>query len=262
MGSPSRQWAASRSYGQTPLYEQRWTSAALAPLLASAGLWLVLQLLRYRGYIHYLAGCALGTTCRASRWYIAPYDGLEPTSDGIRYDDVPKEKGYECSRFRGLAATKADEGTSGWSSSDLEQRAFRHLLGSGLAGLLSRQRAANASSALRDVAAASNALREANALRLQAVVSEATVAEISSVELSMDAPAPAGNVASDNVSVESMAESPPPNEESGDGRQAEGFAEDAASENAEGVPPPWWFGKGPAAAPAAPTPAPDDLVYC
>lgn len=32
------------------------------------------------------------------------------------------EKGYKIKRYRGLAATKSDEGTSGWTAAEIEGR--------------------------------------------------------------------------------------------------------------------------------------------
>ena len=131
-------WAAERSYGGDK--GAAFGGTALPPLLASASLWLLLQLLRHRGAVEYLVGCGLAPCCVRSRWYVRAYDGLEPTTDGIRYDDVPATKGCLVARYRGLAATRADEGQSGWSSVEIEQRAFHHSLGAGLAGLLARAR--------------------------------------------------------------------------------------------------------------------------
>ena len=108
-------------------------SASFAPLVASATLWLLLQLLRFRGAVRYLAGCALGPWCVSSRFYMAPYDELEPTTEGIRYDDVPLVKNYDIARYRGLAATRMDESGAGWapgwSADDLESRWRRLQLG-------------------------------------------------------------------------------------------------------------------------------------
>jgi hypothetical protein len=112
-------WAANRAQSGSA---SSLSASSLAPLVASAALWLILQLLRFRGVVRYLAGCALGSCCVVSSFYVAPYDELEATTDGIRYDDVPALKNYGIARYRGLAATKADEGSAGWSADDLEAR--------------------------------------------------------------------------------------------------------------------------------------------
>ena len=59
----------------------------------------------------------------------APFDASRD-----RFDDVAAEKKYELERFRGLAATKADEGSDDFSAKAIEERAFRQE-GGGFAGL-------------------------------------------------------------------------------------------------------------------------------
>ena len=51
--------------------------------------------------------------------------GIRTTSLPLRtrHDDVLAQKGVKMRRYRGLAATRADEGSSGWSAHDLEERA-------------------------------------------------------------------------------------------------------------------------------------------
>jgi len=97
-------------------------TALIAPLAVLIAMWALLQLLRFRGWIQYLAGCAIGPCCVRSRWYLKPYDPLELTTDGIRYESAQAKKGYKIKRYRGLAATKADEGTSGWTAAEIEGR--------------------------------------------------------------------------------------------------------------------------------------------
>ena len=51
-------------------------TALMAPFAVMIVLWALLQLLRFRGWTQYLAGCAIGPYCRRSRWYLKPYDPL------------------------------------------------------------------------------------------------------------------------------------------------------------------------------------------
>lgn len=100
-----------------------YTPAATAPLVVLTALWTLRQLLRLKGWLAYVAGCGLCERCVQSQFYVAPYDPLELTTEGIRHDDVLAIKGVKMRRYRGLAATRADEGSSGWTAQDLERRA-------------------------------------------------------------------------------------------------------------------------------------------
>ena len=87
------------------------TSVALAPTVVSGAVWL---------------GYPLALLVSGRVKWLQAHDPLELTTEGVRFDDVPRVKGYDVERFRGLAATRQEE-----SADEMEERAFR----SGLAGL-------------------------------------------------------------------------------------------------------------------------------
>ena len=80
--------------------QRQLAETAITPFAVSGSLWLVYMLAPFR-------------VCTS--WF--EYDPLDETSDGIRYDEVVVQKGYEIERYRGMAARRADD-----TAGDLEKR--------------------------------------------------------------------------------------------------------------------------------------------